>query len=95
MNEALYDQTDAAAAIDELLSEFSRKPAGERAFILLRNWFDAAERRSIAGESLPGELSAELQSWLDDPHTLPARNEALDRLIEMTENNCQEYLLPG
>ncbi len=91
MNRTPVENANANAMINVLLSEFSGKPAEERASILIRNFFDAAERTSTKGRPLSDELTTLFNAWFDDPHDRAAKDRAMDRLIGAFEAKLQGF----
>ncbi len=95
MNGATVDEQCAAAMVDEMVaeikSEFLKKSAEERAFILIRGFFDVAERMWNEGEAMPEKMYDEFRDWLDDPQNRAAKMRALDRMIGMDDERLREY----
>lgn len=78
-------------SMDEILSEFSRKSAEERAFILIRNYCDTAERSGNEGKWIPDDLAESFHSWFCDPRNDREKRAALDRLIEECDRKLKEF----
>lgn len=94
MSEDSVEYRTADAMIAEVVSEFSRKTPEERAFIVFRGFFDAAERRSEQGRELSDGLLEGFYEWLDDPRNRAAKETALDRMIMIEQERLREYGYP-
>lgn len=94
MNRSFRENANANAAIDALLSDFSRKPAEDRALILLRHFLDAAQRTSAEGNAGFDRLTANFHAWFDDPRNRPAKERAMDRLIGALDAKLAEFEKP-
>lgn len=94
MNRSFGENANANAAIDALLSDFSHKPAEDRALILLRHFLDAAQRTSAEGRPLSGELAGAFAAWFDDPRNRAAKERAMDRLIGVLDAKVKEFEKP-
>lgn len=77
--------------LEDLFSEFSRKPAEERALIIIRNYFDMAERMPMEGGEMTGGLRDIFLDWFHDPHNDAAIETALERL---TGVHCADVQFP-
>ncbi len=94
VNTGLEANMNANAAIDALLSAFSRKSAEERALILIREYFDAVERMWSEGDAGADRLTADFHAWYDDPRDRAAKDRAMDRLIEALEAKLEAFEKP-
>ncbi len=74
--------TTAAAVTGKLSPGFFVSDAEERALRLIGGWLDEAARRSMEGEVVSAELSANFYAWLDDPRDRRAKGRALDIIME-------------
>ncbi len=95
MSDLVFEERSAKTMIDDVIAEvqlkFSKKPAEERAFIIIRGYFDASERMWEEGDLMPDHLSAEFHAWFDDPRNHAAKMRALDRVMEMNEEIWHKY----
>ena len=95
MNDVAVEELSARAMIDEVIAEvqleFSKKSAEERAFILIRGFFDAADRKWDEGEVIPDNVSASFHAWFNDPRNRQAKMRALKRVIEIERERTQKY----
>ncbi len=91
--EAVYE-VSARAMIDEVIAEvqlkFSKKPAEERAFILIKGFLDASERICEEGDIMPDYLSAEFFDWFHHPRNYEAKMRALERVMKATDEKLLE-----
>ena len=95
MNRELPGNRQANAGIDALLSAFSRRSAQDRAVMLIRHYFRAAEQAWENGERLSGELAGAFSAWFGDPRERAAKDRAMDRLIEALDAQLEEWESPG
>jgi hypothetical protein len=66
--------------------------AEQRAFVIIRLFFDMADDAWQNDEQLPEQLAAQFREWLADPRNAEAKLRALDRLIEMGEREMEGYM---
>ena len=71
---------------DALFSAFSRKSAEDRALILIREYFEAAEQGTLSGE-----LTGSFTAWFDDPRERVAKDRAMDRLLGALDAKLQGF----
>lgn len=74
----------------EGFSEFLDSSAEDRAFILIREYFEAVERRWNEGGHIPDSLSESFFSWFNDPGGRTAKDVAMKRLIEAHDVTLQD-----
>ena len=95
MNDIAVEELSARAMIEEVIaevqSEFSKKSAEERAFILIKGFFGAVERIWEAGEEIPDKMSDEFFEWFHDPRNYAAKMRALDKIMEMDDELWEKY----
>ena len=95
MNGVAVEEKSAKVMIDEVIAEvqlaFSKKSAEERAFILIRGFFDASERMWESGDEMPDHFSNEFFEWFNHPRNYEAKIRALDRVMEMNEEIWRKY----
>ena len=77
----------------EVLSEFSKKTVEERAFILIKGFFDAAEQDWNNGEFISDELVTEFHAWFNDPRNFAAIDKAMERMVDVEEERLWDYEL--
>ena len=95
MSDLVFEERSAKTMIDDVIAEvqlkFSKKPAEERAFIIIRGYFDASERMWEEGDLMPDHLSAEFHAWFYDPINHTAKMRAMERMMKIADEKLKEY----
>ncbi len=90
MNGEIVKLERADVAMDAIFSEFKQKSAEERAFILIRRFWDAMEPKWDTGEEISEEMATNFREWFCDPRNRMAKDEAMDRMLRIAENDLRE-----
>ncbi len=78
----------------DLTARFSGKSAADRAYFLLKYFYEAVQAAEESGDPMSDSLSDMFHEWMDDPRNAPAIAAALDRLIVEAEQELCAFELP-
>ncbi len=76
--------------LQEVVAAFRQKSAEDRAVIMLHAWFDLVETKSCESGTVPDELKQSFFKWLDDPHERQAKEQALQRIVDLEKQVLTE-----
>ncbi len=95
MNESAVEEQSARAMIEQVIAEvqleFSKKSPDEKAFIIIKGFFDAVNRIREEGDVMSDHLSDEFFDWFHHPQNYAAKMRALDRIMEMDDELWGKY----
>ncbi len=74
--------TDVVSEIREAYSDFAQESAQERALILIRSYFEAAEQEFNEQGRVSETLTGSFFSWFDSPVGRMDKDRAMERLSE-------------
>jgi hypothetical protein len=83
-------ELSASEVIEEVKSEFMRRTAEERAFILIRNFFDTAKQVWNEEDEVFEKMAAEFRAWFNAPYNRRAKDRAMERLIGIMDKKMGE-----